>query len=133
MLNSAAHPVLASGTFHMTPADLTAGYRYQLLWLLKRPRSFLSLLACFSLASEFAAALFVLNDPTWTAWDLSGPALFGLGSGALLLLLGYAIVPRIARRHFRQQKSLRQEWRFEFTQFGLHATTPGQDGTVAWT
>lgn len=133
MPNPADSPILASGVFQTTPADLAAVYRSQLRWLIRRPRSLRYLLLLPAVISAVAVEMFVLLDPDWTAWNLSGAVLLSFGGIALLLLLTCALLPRTARRHFRQQKGLHQEWRVEFTRFGLRAMTPSQDGTIAWT
>ncbi|SDN86337.1 YcxB-like protein [Phyllobacterium sp. OV277] len=120
--------VLATTTFHVTSADVTATYRSYVFW------SATKLSTWFLIAAVIA--LITLGDIIWTGTYghltlVPGAAIF---VWVLIYYVGlYFAMPLLARRSIAKQKNLKQEWRVNITENGLRAVTQTQDLFVSWT
>ncbi|MBA8902314.1 YcxB family protein [Phyllobacterium sp. P30BS-XVII] len=119
--------VLATTTFHVTPADITATYRSYVFWSATKPSTWLLVAAVI--------ALLTLADIIW--FGTSGYLTLVPGAAIFVWVLIYYVglylaMPLLARRSIAKQKNLKQEWRVDFTENGLRAVTPTQDIFVSW-
>ena len=123
-----ATPVLATGSFNVTRADLAASYRANLRWRFARPRAWLTPAAIAALAVVAAAA----GDPTASAGALLEPAAVIMALAVAFRFATYLAMPLYAAREFRGRTDLGQQWEVEFSADGMRARTPGMDTAVSW-
>ncbi len=121
-------------TFMPSEADVVAATRDWARRDLARPRQLYATLAVGAAAATVAIIL-MLNagaPPELFAPVAAEAALGGVLLVALILAIRFSILPGQARRTFRQNKAIRKEHRYSWSDEGIAWHSASSDSRIAW-
>ncbi len=100
-------------------------------WLAMRPRRSLAIAAwivigLFLLGTSFGTYEWIVTG------DMHSSLFWPLGLGAYFALLFFVVVPRRAKRIFRQQKTLQRPFTLEFTEAGVRNEAENGRAEMKW-
>lgn len=117
--------------YTLTAADLEAGYRFNAYRAWRKPR----ILIVFAVVEILYAALIFFVGPMALVSFIRAWAISLLAVGAMiaaLFVLGIVQRPRLARRHFAQQKALHEPITLTWDETEIHLEQPSGNGRRPW-
>lgn len=117
--------------YTLTASDLEAGYRFNAYRAWRKPRTFIA----FSVMATLYTALIFFAGPLSLGAFIQAWAVSLLVVGvviALLFLIGMVQRPRLARRHFAQQKALHEPITLSWDENEIRLAQPSGHGRRPW-